>query len=777
MAFWLADRREGQASDWIQRFDPRFWTVNFPRPMTAAIVSTAPDALRVDAVFLRQADLAGLIWESADRLDHPLLAYRTDRDYAHTVLSFRWRSGGIVPLDAVNGPTLTIEGRDAAGAPRVWYVRLWNYAVGTAEDAEITLPFSALDGGFLLPDEADPVWPGDIDRLFVSMVAPDYDGAGEEPLEMAVDGWVELTGIACAGDRAMIEIGDVVVPPHGLAVATGFDDNGIQTPARLLRNIRQLGYRGSVVHYVGMSHYFQLAASGGAYLVGGSDDPLCAPARRWHQAFFAECAALGFSPIASLSYEVLAQHCPEPWQQRDHLGNPSRTGWDPPSALVSPANAEAMAWLRSAAAAFAGLMVDAGVPVRFQIGEPWWWIFADGRICLYDDAAAAAFGGDPPAIADLHAPLDAAQLALLDAAGALLAASTSALADAVRAAADPGPAELLLLVFPPTLLDPAMPEARRANLPAAWAAPAFDRLQLEDYDWLTAGKDALRREAYAAVAGRLGYPPHEQDYFAGFVLLPENRELWRRIDAGIDEARARAPHEIVVWALPQVCRDGYVRLPPAEESDMQAFDDISYPLALGLDAAIAAEFSTSVAVTASGFERRSSLWADARLRFDVGPGIRSEAELGVLIAFFRARRGAARGFRLRDPSDFSSNAMTGAPTAGDQLLGLGDGARASFALVTHYGEIGAQQTRRITRPRFDTLLVSVGGVVTADGWTLEELGVITFETAPAAGAEVRAGFEFDVPVRFAEDRLDVAGAAFAAGEAPSVLVVELREAA
>jgi hypothetical protein len=396
MAFWLADAREGQASDWIQRFDPRFWTVNFPRPMTASIVTTASDALRVDAVFLREADLAGLIWDSVDRLDHPLLAYATDRDYAHMVLSFRWRSGGIVPLDAVDGPTLTIEGRDAAGAPRVWYVRLWNYAEGTNEDARIAIPFSALAGGFLLPAEADPVWPGAIDRLFISMVAPGYAAASEEPLEAAVDGWAELSGIACSGQRAMLEIGDVVVPPHGLAIATGFDDNGTQTPARLLRGIRQLGYRGSVVHYVGMSHYFRLTAAGGSYLVGDPGDPLCRPARAWHRAFFAECGRLGFSPVASLSYEVLAQHCPAAWQQRDHLGAPARTGWDPPSTLLSPAHGEAMAWLRSAAAAFVGLMREAGVPVRFQIGEPWWWIFDDGRICLYDAAAVAAFGGDPP---------------------------------------------------------------------------------------------------------------------------------------------------------------------------------------------------------------------------------------------------------------------------------------------------------------------------------------------------------------------------------------------
>src|SRR5690606_19836278 len=117
---------------------------------------------------------------------------------------------------------------------------------------------------------------------------------------------------------------------------------------------------------------------------------------------------------------------------------------------------------------------------------------------------------------------------------------------------------------------------------------------------------------------------------------------------------------------PQVARDGYTRLPPveppAEEDAMQAFDDVPFPLAPGRDAACSPEFSTSVAVTASGHERRGSLWSDARLRFDVGPGIRSEEELGALIAFFRARRGAARGFRLADPYDFSSNEMIGIPT-------------------------------------------------------------------------------------------------------------------
>ncbi len=774
MAFWLAAAREGQAHDWIQRFDPRFWTVNFPRPMLAALTTPAPDMLRVDAVFLRQGDLAGVIWDSVDGLDHPLLSYATNRDYTHTALRFRWRSGGVIALDAANGPTLTIEGKDASGAARTWFVRLWNYAVGAPDDAVVDLPFSSLAEGWLADGAA--VHPAAIDRMFISLCPPGYVAGSAVPLSAAATGWAELSEIRCTGQGALLEIGDVVVPPHGIAAATAYDDCTSQAPARVLRGLYQLGYRGSVLHYLGMSHYMRLVASGGAFLVATTGDPLAGPARAWHLAFFAECKALGLAPIASISYELLAMHCPASWQQRAANGDMARTGWDPPSALLSPTKLAGMAWLRSAAVQFALLMKQAGAAVRVQIGEPWWWIMADGRPCLYDGATTAALGSASVPIPDMRQPLSAAQKAMLDAAGALLASSTAALRDAVRTAVAPTPAEILLLTFLPTVLDPAMPEARRANLPTGWAYPAYDRLQTEDYDWLTSAKDGLRRSGYETVNLRLGYPPASQDYLAGFVPAGASPGLWRAIDAGIDEARARLAHEVFVWATPQICRDGYVRLPQPQDADMQEFDDLPYPLALGGDTSVAAEFSTSVALTASGHERRNSLWSDARLRFDVGPGIRSEAELGTLLAFFRARRGAARGFRLRDPSDCSSNAMVGNPTATDQLLGTGDGNTASFALIKQYGTGSASQQRRITRPQSGSVLVSVNGIGTTNGWTLNPGGVVTFTAAPAAGAQIRAGFRFDVPVRFAEDRLEISGAAFAAGEAPSVPLVEVREA-
>ncbi|WP_095012176.1 DUF2460 domain-containing protein [Tsuneonella mangrovi] len=768
MAFWLARERNGQQTDWIQRFDPRFWTVNFPRPMMASVVTTAADALRVDCEFQYQGELAGLIWASEDTLDHPLTAYATDRDYSRTTLSFRWRSSGVIPLDEVNGPTLTVEGRDAAGTARTWYVRLWNYATGTNEDATIVLPFSQLESGWSLPGE--PVHPADIDRMFISLEPPgSFVGSGPPPA-VRVNGWVELSEIACDGERAMAEIGDVLLPPHGVGIATAYDDAFNQTPARLLRTARALGYRGELVHYVGMSHFFRLGSDGLAL----ADGTLCTPAEQWHQSFFASAAAMGFEPIVSLSFELLADHCPDAWQQRAAGGEPARTGWVPPSALLSPANSAAVGWLQAVATTFAALAEAAGLPVRFQIGEPWWWVMSDGRPCLYDDAASYAFGGTPPVIADLRETLAPDELDLLDQAGSLLSAATDAIAQAVRTQV-PG-AEILLLVFTPTVLDPAMPELKRANLPTDWASPAFDRLQVEDYDWLTSGAEALRRKAYSEVDARLGYPLASQDYLAGFVLDPANADaLWPLIDAGLDEASARGVPRRFVWALPQVSRDGYTRLAPSQEEQVQAFDDVLYPLALGRDAGVSPEFSTSVAVTASGHERRNSLWTDARLHFDVGPGIRSETELGVLIAFFRARRGAARGFRLADPFDFSSSGMTGTPSATDQPIGTGDGLTARFQLTKSYGDGAEPQVRPITRPRAESIAVSIDGVASS-AWSLDPGGWIVFAAAPPTGAEIRAGFLFDVPVRFAEDLLNVTGATFAAGDAPSVPLIEIREA-
>ncbi len=755
MAHWVCSARTVQVEGTLTRFDPRFWTVNFPRPMMAAVVTTGPDSLRVDAVFYKADDLAGLIWEAEDRFDHPLLRYATVRDFRDCRLSFRWRSGGVMALDAINGPTLTIEGRDAAGNPRAWYVRLWNYAAGTPEDAVVSIDFADLIGGFALPENADPVFAGDIDRLFVSLVPPDYSGA-DAALPGPREGWVELTAIACDGPGAVIAIGDVVVPEHGFGIASGYDDSYNLTPARLLRNALHLGYRGDIVHYVGMSHYFRLEALYGGYYVSLAGGVLNAACAAWHRDFAERAAALGFGVIWSLSYELFDAHCWNDWKQRAADGAPALTGWVPPSTLLSPAHGGAMAYLQTVARAFMEIAVAGGLAPKFQVGEPWWWVMPDGRPCLYDASAVAAIA--PVDLPTIRGAMSAAQRATLDAAGACLAASTAALAGAAKAAA-PG-CVTHLLTYLPTVLDAAAPEAKRANMPVGWAYPAFDVLQLEDYDWVTAGDAGSTARGVAAAAARLGYPVERQHYLSGFVLRPDQAAQWGFIEAAAAAARARGVAAAVLWALPQVMRDGFVHFDTEGEDEMDAFDDVLFPLALGREAAVTPGFSTAILTSAGGVETRSAAWAAARTAYDVGPGVRGAADIAALLAFFRARMGPARAFRLRDPFDSEG--------AGERI-GVGDGAQRRFALVKHYGA----STRRITRPVSGSVWVAVAGVPA--GFSLEAGGWVVLDAAPGTGAVVTAGFGFDVPVRFAEDRLRVNLATFLAGEAASVPLVEVRE--
>lgn len=760
MGHWLAPPGAARQTGFVKRFDARSWTVNFPRPMMASVVTTGSDSLRVDCVFYKADDLAGLIWESEDRFDHPLLAYETSRDFRACRLRFRWRSGGIRTLEAVDGPTLTIEGRDESGSERSWYVRLWNHAEGSPDDALVEIDFAALAGGWA---GEDPVWAGDVDRMFVSMVAPGYSHE-DLPLPAPAEGWAELSGIACEGSGSVLAAGDVLVPEHGLRIATGYDDLYHLTPERVLRNCLQLGYRGPINHYVGMSHYFRLEASGGGFHVSLAGGVLNAPCAAWHSDFAARAGALGYGLIWSLSYELLDQHAWADWKQRAEDGSPALTGWSPPSTLLSPAHDGAMSYLRLAAQAFAGLALAAGLEVRFQVGEPWWWVMPDGRICLYDPEAVDRLA--PVPIADVRGPLTFAQQATLDAAGAVLADSTAALMSAVRAVAPD--AQTLLLAYLPTVLDGL--NLRLANLPHDWESPAFDVLQLEDYDWVTRGDRGATARGVAAAEARLGYPPERQHYFAGFVLDPQDKAQWHAIAGAIEAARARGTAEVFVWALPQVLRDGFTWFDLGDE-EMESFDDVRFPVALGREASVEPGFSTAIVTGAGGGEQRNSDWADARLRFDAGPGVRGQEDVHALIAFFRARRGAARAFRFEDPFDHSSNGMAGPPGAADQLLGTGDGVRTEFALVKDYGG----QQRRITRPVAGSVRVSVAGTERESGWTLGPLGTLSFDAPPAAGDEIRAGFRFDVPVRFAEDRLGVSRATFEAGEIPSVPLIEVRE--
>jgi uncharacterized protein (TIGR02217 family) len=188
-----------------------------------------------------------------------------------------------------------------------------------------------------------------------------------------------------------------------------------------------------------------------------------------------------------------------------------------------------------------------------------------------------------------------------------------------------------------------------------------------------------------------------------------------------------------------------------------AFDEIRLPLNVGYGAGGGPLFSTDIVTIDGGYERRNQNWSQARRKFDARTGVRSVIDGTLLLAFFQARAGRARGFRLKDWQDYSSASDgVSTPSATDQTIGAGDGATTTFQLVKNYGSAGITYARMIQKPVSGSVLIAFNGVAQTSGWSVDSTtGLVTFAAAPASGVAIAAGFQFDVPVRFDTDQLSL----------------------
>lgn len=188
---------------------------------------------------------------------------------------------------------------------------------------------------------------------------------------------------------------------------------------------------------------------------------------------------------------------------------------------------------------------------------------------------------------------------------------------------------------------------------------------------------------------------------------------------------------------------------------MSGFHEVSLPLSLAIGASGGPERLTDVVRLASGVESRNTRWSQSRRRWEVGGAAMKADAAQALIAFFEARRGRAFGFRFRDPIDWKSCSPSEAVGASDQPLGAGDGATRTFQLRKRYESGSKWAERVVTKPVEGSVVVAVNGAPAAVAIDYAT-GLVTFETAPEAGAVLTAGFAFDVPVRFDTDRLEMA---------------------
>jgi len=99
---------------------------------------------------------------------------------------------------------------------------------------------------------------------------------------------------------------------------------------------------------------------------------------------------------------------------------------------------------------------------------------------------------------------------------------------------------------------------------------------------------------------------------------------------------------------------------------------------------------------------------------------------------------------------------------------------AAFAMIKRYGDDQSEWSRPVRKPVQGSVRVAVDGVETTAFEVDATTGWITFDTAPAGGATVTAGFEFDTPVRFDSDRIEVTLETFEAGRMAALPLIEVR---
>ena len=206
-----------------------------------------------------------------------------------------------------------------------------------------------------------------------------------------------------------------------------------------------------------------------------------------------------------------------------------------------------------------------------------------------------------------------------------------------------------------------------------------------------------------------------------------------------------------------------------------AFHEVRFPDNISRSARGGPERRTQVVELASGDEERNASWANSRRRYDVAYGIRRADDLAAVVAFFEARNGRLHGFRYKDWADYKSSLPSLAITATDQQTGTGTGSLKTFQLAKRYTSGAQTWVRTIAKPVAGTVRVALGMVEQMTGWTVNAAtGVVTFTTAPANGVIIHAGFEFDVPVRFDTDVLDVTLDIERLGSITSIPLLEIR---
>lgn len=662
----------------INRFDGRYWAIDFPVGSMAVVVSDDETELTVTANIRSNRHLVGLIWNSEDLYGHLAQGYETKKDCTGSIIGFcadpRDPYDFNITIIDENGnnyffrlfPYINNSGTlecyttspavTGSGTGRT-------YAVSSVFPSGLTIPsgqyvyiidFDNLYQGFNYDGSLIPVT--NIERFFISLVTENYglganailadatgenlaswhitgvmedlvltegdiivfgytesgiyktvtetvsswtgDGTTERYITMANPlGTVTITGakplstllnrdsptgdeaftftmsnIEATGTKSVIRRANHVQAAHSTQMTTGFDDSYNITPWRQANQIYNLGYRGTVIMYMGASHYYKASSAfdgDGNYKVEVNivSEPLNAPTVAFMESFLDNLASLGLDFTWSTSLEILTAHIPPAWAQLDYQGNYGVTGYTPTTSFIAPTNSEATTYITNVVKQGMSLVVAAGIDPDFQLGEFWWWdgTYSNFQPCFYDAITVALYKSEtgldaPLTLTNIFAEiLTVEETAYCEWLGEKLGQMTHTIRDAVIATY--ATADSCLLFFSPQIFNDSAPMLQITNFPISYwnyASGKWSHMQIEQYDWVILGQTEKYYKTIDAATITLGYPINIVDYFMGFVPSADRLDVWPNINGEYDSIIAAGITRFYIWAYTQVIRDGMI---------------------------------------------------------------------------------------------------------------------------------------------------------------------------------------------------------------------------
>ena len=208
-----------------------------------------------------------------------------------------------------------------------------------------------------------------------------------------------------------------------------------------------------------------------------------------------------------------------------------------------------------------------------------------------------------------------------------------------------------------------------------------------------------------------------------------------------------------------------------------AFHDVRLPEDVERGAQGGPQFKTTILTLGSGYEKRNIDWSQTRGFWGIGYGIQNKSDFTTVIDFFHARQGRAHSFRFKDWSDFELTQTT---------IGTTDTSTSTFQIFKEYTSGSITYTKNLEKIVSGSVTAYVNSVSQTVVYDTSPAptevavntltGIVTLGTTHAAtsGQDVDIVCEFDIPVRFDTDSLDINLLHFDAGSVPDLPVVEVR---